>query len=273
MPSRKQTEADIISIFRNAKYPQGASLASAWLGIYQSLMWYEEIGDANFDFLPHVIDADKLRFSKSKSGKSRKKPSAWQTRAKRFEDYLALHLGCKSSEVKEHVDALMRQEEYRLLQRQNPLGIAFTALVAHLLRTYGNGKIIYELEVKADRIFPGIAMPGRSASPFIDILVCREDKPIAIISSKWSLRHDRINDITNECPIYKAAALRHRSRLRFYVVSNEFDPSRLNRILSDDCVDGLAHVRKEAVTKVCELDGRLDRLMDLTDLVEATFSW
>lgn len=35
--------------------------------------------------------------------------------------------------------------------------------------------------------------------------------------------------VTNECPIYKAAALRSRTQLDFYVVTNEYDPARLRR--------------------------------------------
>ncbi len=243
------------------------------MGIYQALLWYEEVADANFDFLPHIIDADKLRLSRSKAKRESDKPMPWQGRAKQFESYLSENLRCSSSEVKHKVDRLMRSESYSRQQRQNPLGTAFSALIAHVLRSYGNPKLTYEVEVRGDTVFPSIAMPGRSTSPSIDILALSDSKPVAVISSKWSLRHDRINDITNECPIYKSAAMRSRVRLRFLVVTNEFDPARLNKILIDDCVDGLVHVHKKAVTEVCRLDGRLDEMLDLTDLVNSTNSW
>lgn len=236
-------------------------------------MWYEDVHDAQFDFLPHVIDADKLRPSKRRSATDSSKPSAWQMRAKKVEEYLAQELSCRPTEVKNCADQLMKLPDYSLLQRQNPLGIAFSAMVAHVLREFGNPNISYEVEVKAEAVFPGISMPGRSASPSIDILALSGNRPAAVISSKWSLRHDRINDITNECPIYEAAAMRSRNPLKFYVVTNEIDPSRLNRILSDDCIDGLAHVHKKAPTEVCGLDGRLEGLMDLCDLVSETNAW
>jgi hypothetical protein len=128
------------------------------------------------------------------------------------------------------------------------------------------------MEVNAASVFPGITMPGRSTSPSIDILIEKGGVPRAIVSAKWSLRHDRINDITNECPIYKAASMRSRKPLEFYVVSNEFDPARLSKVLDDDCIDGLAHVHKPLVTVVCGLNGRLDTMLDLSDLIEATKS-
>jgi len=104
------------------------------------------------------------------------------------------------------------------------------------------------------------------------------DIPRVIISAKWSVRHDRLNDITNECPVYKAAYARiyrqaRRDRLLYYVVTNEYDPSRLNKMLDDTCVDGVVHVHKAAVMEVCNLEGRLTRLIDLADFINATSSW
>jgi len=92
------------------------------------------------------------------------------------------------------------------------------------------------------------------------------------------VRHNWLSDITNECPVYKAAYERiyrqaRHDHLVYYVLTNEYDPSRLNKMLDDSCVDGVVHVHKTAVVDVCKLDGRLTRLMDLADLVNATFSW
>jgi hypothetical protein len=119
---------------------------------------------------------------------------------------------------------------------------------------------------------------GEQLPPRIDLLVKHSDIPIAVISAKWSVRHDRLSDITNECPVYKAAYTRiyrqeRHAQLLYYVLTNEYDPARLNKILDDSCVDGIVHVHKTAVVDVCRLDGRLTRLMDLVDLVNATFTW
>ena len=249
----------------------GLTPQTAWLGIYQGLLWYEPVKLGHYTSLPHIIDADKLRPSKSRRTKRKPfKPSAWQKRAEAAEQYIARHLGCPAIEVQRKVDRLMRTPGYAGLQRQNSLGIGFIGIVKHILQAFGSQRLTYDMEVKAASVFPGITMPGRSTSPSIDILIQKGGFPRAIISAKWSLRHDRINDITNECPIYKAASMRSRKPLAFYVVSNEFDPARLSKVLSDDCIDGLAHVHKPLVTSICGLNGRLNATLDLSDLIEVT---
>ena len=57
------------------------------------------------------------------------------------------------------------------------------------------------------------------------------------------------------------------------MVTNEFDPARLQKILADSCVDGVAHVHKPLLTTVLGLDGRLGGLLDLADLVNASRAW
>ncbi len=106
MPSRQQVAEDIIAIFNTVTYPSGLSLDTAWLGIYQALLWYEEINDGNFTFLPHIIDADKLRSPARRVKKQVKEPSAWQTRAKNIEDYMAKYLSSPVSLCREGVGRL-----------------------------------------------------------------------------------------------------------------------------------------------------------------------
>lgn len=151
--------------------------------------------------------------------------------------------------------------------------MAFAGLVRHTLELFGTKHVLYQLENSARDVFPGIPMPGRSARARVDLAAIRNSIPAAFISCKWSLRHDRINDITSECPDYKSAALRLRIPLRYYVVTNEFEPARLLKLLSDPCIDGLAHVHRPAVVKICGMDGRLTKMFDLTDLFAVTATW
>jgi len=277
MPTRLQTIADAIQIFENAKYPSGLSPATVWLGIYQTLLWYEPVNWLGFSDLPHIIDADKLRPSSSAKKRTWTSSNAWQKRAQALGMYLAEQLGCSADSVSHKTDLLMKQPDYEGMQRQNTLGIAFAGLIKHVLEKFGPAKVSYETEVDAATIFPGITFPGRSSTPRIDLLARLNDIPRAIISAKWSVRHDRLSDITNECPVYRAAYERiyrqTRRNLLYYVITNEYDPSRLNKMLDDTCVDGVVHVHKAAVVRVCELDGRLDRLIDLSDFLGITSSW
>ncbi len=273
MPSRQETVELASQLFQGAVYPEGLCLEDAWLGIYQVLLWYEHVDWGGYEALPHIIEADKLRPPARKRKAGPEKPTVWQHRAAAVERYLADSLRCQAAGVLRHLDLLMGSPPYQGFQRQNPLGIAMAGLVKHVVERFGASGLECRLEVRADEVFPGIAMPGRSTTPSMDLLVLREERPRAIISTKWSLRHDRINDITNECPVYKAAALRLRLPLDYFVVTNEYDPARLQKVVGDDCVNGVAHIHKPLVTEVCELDGRLDSLLDLADLVRQSHVW
>ncbi len=48
VPSREQTINDAVRIFGGANYPSGLSKLSAWLGIYQSLLWYEPVNHLGY---------------------------------------------------------------------------------------------------------------------------------------------------------------------------------------------------------------------------------
>jgi hypothetical protein len=278
MPTRQQTITDAIQVFENAKYPSGLSATTAWLGIYQTLLWYEPVNWLGLTNLPHIIDADKLRPASRAKRRVWKKENAWQKRAQAIDSFLAEQLGIPIESVPFNTDLLMKQRDYKGMQRQNTLGIAFSGLVKHALEKFGSAAVSYEIEVEATTIFPGITFPGRSVTPRIDVLAKCNDIPRAIISAKWSVRHDRLSDITNECPVYKAAYERiyrqaRRERLRYYVVTNEYDPARLTKMLDDTCVDDVVHVHKAAVVEVCKLNTRLTQLKDLEDFINATRSW
>ena len=279
MPTREQTIEDAIEILESAKYPSGLDALSAWLGIYQALLWYVPVNCCGLVELPHIIDADKLRPSPHARRRAAISPNAWQTRAQAIAVYLAQQLACPIAQLSSMTDRLMKHTDYAGMQRQNTLGIAFPGIVKYLLEKFGNKQILYQTEVDADSVFPGITFPGRSAAPRIDLLAKHSEIPAVIISTKWSVRHERLNDITNECPVYKAAyqrvyrQARRDPRLRYYVVTNEYDPSRLNKMLDDSCVNGVVHVHKAAVVTVCGLNGRLARLMDLSEFIAETASW
>ncbi len=278
MPSRDQTMSDAIQIFQNRSESYNSDVSKAWLGIYQVLLWYESVNWLGFEQLPHIIDADKLRPASPAKKAKWKRPNIWQQRGQAISTYLSEQLGCSIDNLPQCTDLLMKSTSYVDLQRQNILDTAFVGLIKHVLERFGTEGVIYSNEVEATTVFPGITFPGRSSTPRIDLLAIRRDIPCAVISAKWSLRHDRLNDITNECPVYKAAYERiyrgaRRDHLRYYLVTNEFDPARLNKVLNDTCVDGVVHVHKAAVVDVCGLDGRLEQLIDLTNFVTGTQTW
>ena len=271
MPKRAETLTAVTQIFETAAYPSGSVVAeSAWLGIYQALLWYEPVTTLQGRRgLPHIIDANRLTGSPAKGGE----PKTWQKYAIAVEDYLASQLGVSPDRIPEIVDRLIRLPAYRGLQRHNILGSAFAGLLKHTLELLGQSASTYELEVSGEDAFPGVQLPTRTGKPFIDILVRSQKRNVGIISTKWSIRHDRINDLTSECRAYKNAARWTDSRIFYYVATNEFDPARTEKLIDDKCIDGVVHVHKPLLTDVCRLNSRLTELLDLSDLIRRSKTW
>lgn len=272
MPTRKQTIDIATELFDGALFPGGkATLHSAWAGIYQCLLWYEMLPETILGHtrLPHIIDANRLTKVQDRG------PSVWQRHAIKVEGYLAQHWAIASELVGERVDLLMKAPGYAGLQRHNILGAAFAALVRLTLQRFGNQDqhLTYELEVPGTTAFPGIRIPTRSENPSIDILVRKAGKNIGIISTKWSYRHDRVDDLTTECRAYKNAAAYTDTKVFYYIATNEFDPARTDKLICDKCVDRVIHVHKELVTGICQLNGRLKNLWDLSNLIESSSNW
>lgn len=271
MPTRQQTLTAVTQIFHTAVFPGGQpSATSAWAGVYQALLWYEPVTTIpGRSALPHIIDANRLTLALGAGGQ----PRIWQTRAINVEDHLAHAWGVPPNQVHAMVDRLMGLPAYQGLQRHNILGSAFAGLVKLVLEQLGNASITYELEVSGDQAFPGVQLPTRTGEPYIDILVRKQGRNIGIISTKWSIRHDRINDLTSECRAYKGAARFTDTDIFYFVATNEFDPARTEKLLADKCIDGVVHVHKPLVTDVCQLDGRVAALLDLSDLIQLSANW
>lgn len=247
--------AEVLKLFQNAYYPKsgGPSLTNAWLGIYEVLLTYEH-------GVPQVFDKDDL------------KDGAWRKRAEIFEQYLAQNFRIPQPNVAGLVGQMMQHPLWIGKQINNPRGHGFRTIVAHLMRTSGS-KCVFEEEARAKEWFPGIHLPGASKDPRVDILVVCKDQPRAVISCKWTVRHDRISDITNECPAYKAAANRLRYKPFFhYVVTNENSPARLAKMLDDDCLDGVVHVHTDAL-RAMDINGRTAKVTDLVDFIKLVATW
>ena len=114
----------------------------------------------------------------------------------------------------------------------------------------------------------------------MDVLARTERRPRTIISCKWSGRHDRISEVTNECQQYKAAAVQQQNvDLRHFAITNELDGQRTDKILNQPCIDGLVMVHLPlattigTVTRMMERNIEEGRLLDLTQFVELTRTW
>lgn len=294
MPSKADRDR-VIGEFDAARYPEGKpTLATAWLGIYQVLWWFQtpaanvralladapeavrEAMDAVEKYIQSTAASPPLHVREANDlGKP-----IWRERARMVEEHIAEKLGVTVEELPVLFDRMMRLDRWAGQQRNNPLGNGLRILVAEVLRRWGDPRFDYKEERRATEWFPGIKLPGRSLKASMDVSATREDEPAAIASCKWSIRHDRISDPTNECQEYKAAAVkRQMMHLRYDVVTNELDLKRLEKVLDQPCVDALVHIRLPLVFELHEPTPDINeaisrrRLFDLTEWVALTYEW
>lgn len=286
----------VIGEFDAALYPRhlGQRPETAWLGIYQVLLWYAspllDLKALAANGPPEVQAAvDTIeQWVNSTAGPgplhireaNDLKKVIWQKRAGLAEGFIAEALGVPAEDLPYLVDRMMRLPRWVGQQRNNPLGNGLRILVNEVLRRWGNPALGYHEEALATQWFPGIEMAGRSIKPSIDVAISKPSGPVAIASCKWSIRHDRISDPTNECTAYKSAAIqRQMMNLRYFVITNELDGQRLDKILNQPCVDALVHVHLDLVghvtaeTKLMQRARRDGRLLDLADFVALTHTW
>jgi hypothetical protein len=240
MPTRDEYH----QVVRQVLAPHLANTSSAWRGAYQLLLWFDHD-------VPHIIDGDQLT-----------KP-AWRSRAQAVQAALAEEFGCALGEVASRVNLLLQSQIFeRQPQRQNPLGIGFVTALMVLLEHFCSPTYRFLPEEEIGKaVFPEIREAPRSRP---DIVVVRDNSEWGVISAKWSLRHDRLKDLKDECGYFKTI----RPRLKFYVVTNEYSPARLDKVIGDYRIDSVFHVCRKLVVDVAQVDGRLDRLADLSELLE-----
>jgi hypothetical protein len=286
MPSLKDREFVIRAFDNDCIWPHGSPrLEDAWLGIYQMLLWYVH------GYI-HIREANDLA-----------KNRTWQRRATEAEAYIAGALNLLPANLPAHVDRMMQLPRWRDVvqgkgipvicphcgtefevpkegQRNNPLGNGLRILTAEILRRWSDDRFSYEEEVRAINLFPGIHMGGRTKDPKIDVVARSRNRVRVIVSCKWSGRHDRMADVTNECREYKAAAIRlDITDLQHFVITNELDGQRTDKILNQECISGLVMVHLPlaqvmgTTTPMMKLGIASGRLLDLTDFVKLTHTW
>jgi len=219
-----------------------AKPADAWNGIYRLLLWYES-------GYPHIVEANEL------------KKMLWGERARMVEGELAKMFDCEPHQVRYRVGRLFHHQSFKRMQIQNPLGIAFTLSLTRLLKKFSGsaGYDFHTEEAIGRSVFIGLKDPPRRAS---DIVVIRGDDEVAIISAKWSLRHDRLKDMLDECAYFRVV----RPSLKFYAATNEYMPARLAKLLIDRCIEDVFHIKRSLVMLVNNDDTRLASIRDLSEL-------
>jgi hypothetical protein len=161
-----------------------------------------------------------------------KGPGAVLKRAESLSVYLAQELGLQRSALCSSIGLYWKHHDILNFQPHNLVGHAFKSLVVHVLSTFGDKEISYDEEVNPHEEIPGHQFQTRSKNPRIDIVARRGKKTVALMSSRWRFRHDRV-DVVDEAIAYAPAARRQNPSCKFYAVIGEFAPNRLDKILSN----------------------------------------
>jgi len=168
------------------------------------------------------------------------------------------------------------------LQPNNLVGHAFRSIVLEILLLHGSKTLSYQEEVNPKNLFPGVPLHLRSKNPAIDIVAFKDNRPVALISSRWRFRHDRV-DVDSESIAYKSAAMSAgHGKCKFYAILGEFNPARLYKVLkhavgvSDNpSIDGTIHFQPDLITNPNALgeNSRTAALKPLHWLIEQTHKW
>jgi len=203
-------------------------------------------------------------------------------RAVRLTAYLETILGVTAGSCCQSIGQYWRHIDISKSQPHNLVGHAFRSIVLEILKLHGSKGLRYEEEVNPKHLFPGVSLHLRSKAPKIDIVAFNDNRPVAMISTRWRFRHDRV-DVDNESIAYKSAAMSTgHADCKFYAMLGEFSPARLEKVLkntvgvsTNPSIDGTVHFRPDLITNEHALgeNGRTAQLKPLDWLIGETNRW
>jgi hypothetical protein len=194
-------------------------------------------------------------------------------------DYIANELGTQPASLCDELGIYFRHPQVSHLQPNNLRGHAFRSLIAQTISLYGDPALEVREEHDAHELFPGIPLATRSQNPKIDITVSRNGLLVAIVSVRWTYRHDRV-DMLDEAHSYVPPARRQNPQSGFYGATAEFGVARLAKVIEQSepeqpqgIVRGLVHLHAPLPREVVGHDGILANMLDLTQFVRDSVNW
>ena len=224
--TRRIKQEDIESFVENWLHSKMVRSYNAWKVVYELLWWCVDIDGQT---VPHIVEINMLKKSKS-----------WLDRALKAKRYLSKEMGVQYDQLCDRLDMLMKGLGIMGRQRHNYLGRGFSATIKSLLLFISNLNAEKEASYA---LIPGLKDIGRGK---VDISIPPPPDTRIIISTKWSLRHDRLKDLLNEASECK----RRRADIKFLVVTNEFIPSRIKHLAEHPNIDGVYHVHRMLIEEV-----------------------
>ena len=263
-----------IDLYEDLRSRYGWNAASAWRGIGRLLLSCDIWQHGWQPFHDVVVYRETNDFKVGARG-----PNTVMRRAGTLTGFLAGELGVPRADLCGEIAAYWRHPGIAGLQPHNLAGHAFRSLTVHILETFGDKGITYAEEVNPYDEFPGQQFTTRSRNPKIDIVARRGDVTVALISSRWRYRHDRV-DVVEEAMASAPAARRHNPGCRLYASVGEFAPNRLEKVLSNcppaqprGALTAAVHFAPQLITAGLGENGRLAHLHSLEWLIGETWSW
>ena len=263
-----------VDMYEALQAQNGWTRATAWQGIARLLLSCEVWRHGWQPFHGVVVYREANDFKNSA-----RVPNAVMRRAEALTAYLANELGVPRAGLCNEIAAYWKHPDVVGLQPHNLVGHAFRSLVVHILKTFGDQGITYAEEISPYQEFPGQQFATRSPGAKIDIIARRGTVTVALISSRWRFRHDRV-DVVEEAMAYAPAARRHNTGCRLYASVGEFAPNRLDKILSNcppaqphGALTAAVHFAPQLITGGLVENGGLAHLQSLDWLVRETFTW
>jgi hypothetical protein len=263
-----------VGMYEALRQQYGWTAKDAWHGIARLLLTCEVWNRGWQPLSQVVIYRESNDFKTGPRG-----PSATLRRADSLTTFLAHELGVARNQLCQTIATYWRNPLIAALQPHNLAGHAFRSIVVHALKTWGDSGITYEEEVSPHKEFPGQTFATRSKEPRIDIVARRSTVTVALISSRWRFRHDRV-DVVEEAMAYAPAATRHNPKCQLYACVGEFSPNRLDKILSNcpplqprGALSATVHFAPTLITHGLRENGRMQHLKSLEWLIAETHRW
>jgi hypothetical protein len=266
-----------VALFDVLIQDHGWGIDDAWLAITQLLVTCEIFDSGTWrPFHGSPVLMERNNYKVSQLGRR----NQCLREADTVRDYVAQRLGVSPQSVCQHLGQFFLHPKIRVLQPNNPRGHAFRSLVARFLERFGDPELDIFEEVSPHQRFPGFSFSGRSKDPRIDILATRGERPVAILSIRWTYRHDRV-DMIDEAREYMPAAKRANPNIAFFGITSEFVAARLKKVIAvtepmakrGAALTGLVHLNPYLCRELLNHNGELKHLWSLADLARSSFSW
>lgn len=263
-------------MFRDLVARNGATAETAWVAIAQLLITCEVFEGG---YWRQLYGAPVL-MERNNYGVGVRGENKCLREARGVAAYIADALNVDPGRVCDHLGLYFKNDAVHHLQPNNLRGHAFRSVVAETLDMFGDRTLDLYEEQSPHEWFPGFQFQGRSTGARIDILAVRDSRPVAIISIRWTYRHDRV-DLIDEAREYLPAARRMNSNCGFFGVTAEFGVARLKKVLA---VTEPAQPRSAPIRRLVHLNAHLpgalmgresgvSSLWSLSDLVADSFNW